>query len=80
MPTKSKRTERPTLFGRANYAIILFACITIVVGLVLMTGDGSSETAFQTDIFSVRRIVIAPMVCLTGYLAIIIGILWKPSR
>lgn len=79
MPTNSKEIKNQTVFSRTNYVIILLACATIVMGLLLMTGGSSTETAFQTDIFSVRRIIIAPTVCLTGYLAIIAGILWKPS-
>ena len=79
MPTNSKKTENPTVFRRSNHVIIFLGCVTITVGLVLMAGNSSTETTFQTDIFSFRRIVIAPMVCLAGYLAIIIGILWKPS-
>ncbi|SFW27958.1 Protein of unknown function [Prevotellaceae bacterium HUN156] len=57
--------------------IILSACILIAVGYVLMTGSGSTEQAFNSDIFSPRRIVIAPTLCLAGYLLIIIGILYK---
>ena len=79
MSTNSKQTESQTVFGRTNHVILLLACITIIVGLVLMGGDGSTEAAFQSDIFSTRRIVIAPTLCLMGYLTIIIGILWKPS-
>ena len=36
-----------------------------------------SEQAFNSEIFSFRRIVIAPILCLTGYLLIIVGILKK---
>ena len=79
MRTNSRKTDNKTLFGRTNYVIILLACVTIGVGFVLMAGAGSTETAFQPEIFSFRRIVIAPMVCLIGYLTIIVGILWKPS-
>ena len=77
MATNLKRTDHTTLFGRTNYIIILLACMTIAVGLFLMAGDGSTEHAFQADIFSKRRIVVAPIVCITGYLGIIIGILWR---
>ena len=49
--------------------IIAAACILIVVSYLLMAGSEGS------DIFSTRRIVIAPMLCLAGYLLIIIGIL-----
>lgn len=77
MPTNFKKTESHNIFGRTNYAIIFLACVTITVGFMLMAGDGSTETDFQEEIFSTRRIVIAPIVCLTGYIAIIVGILWK---
>lgn len=49
--------------------IIAVACILIVVSYLLMAGSEGS------DIFSTRRIIIAPMLCLAGYLLIIIGIL-----
>ena len=49
--------------------IIAAACILIVVSYLLMAGSEGS------DIFSTRRIVIAPMLCLAGYLLIIMGIL-----
>lgn len=49
--------------------IIAVACILIVVSYLLMAGSEGS------DIFSTRRIVIAPMLCLAGYLLIIMGIL-----
>jgi hypothetical protein len=77
MPTNSNKTDHPAMFSRTNYVLILMSCVTIVVGLVLMSGDGSTETLFQEDIFSVRRIVIAPMVCFAGYITIIAGIMWK---
>ena len=60
---------------QTNRIILIIACILILVGYVLMSGPGSTEKAFNPDIFSVRRIVIAPMLCLSGYLLIIVGIL-----
>lgn len=79
MPANSKKTEVQPVFHLINYVIILVGCITIIVGFVLMAGNGSNESTFNPDIFSFRRIVIAPIVCLTGYLVIIVGILWKSS-
>lgn len=51
------------------------ACILIVIGYILMSGASSSAQSFNLDIFSSRRIVIAPMLCLAGYLLMIVGIL-----
>ena len=57
--------------------ILIAACVLIVVGYLLMAGPGSTEQAFNPDIFSTRRIVIAPMLSLAGYLLIVVGILRK---
>lgn len=57
--------------------ILIAACVLIVVGYLLMAGPGCTEQAFNPDIFSTRRIVIAPMLCLAGYLLIVVGILRK---
>ena len=67
---------RPLLTRRR---IIIAASLLIVVGYLLMSGPGTTEHSFNLDIFSVRRIVIAPVLCLAGYLLIIIGILYKKS-
>lgn len=61
----------------AKRIIILSAVFFIVVGYLLMSGPGSTEQAFNPNIFSFRRIVVAPVLCLIGYLLIIVGILKK---
>ena len=58
-------------------SILIVACMLIAAGYILMSGPGSTEQSFNPDIFTTRRIVIAPMLCLTGYLLIVVGILRK---
>ena len=53
--------------------------VIIIAGFILMAGSGSSETAFNPDIFSARRIKLAPVVCFVGFLFMIYGIMHKPS-
>ena len=55
--------------------ILLIACMLIIIGYLLMSGDGTTEQAFNSDVFSTRRIVVAPMLCLAGYLLVVVGIL-----
>ena len=64
------------LFGKKNILFIIVACVLIITGFILMSGSGSTNN-FNPAIFSTRRIVIAPMFCLAGYLLVIVGILWK---
>ena len=62
-------------FDKVNF--ILLAIVIIV--FLLMTGPTSSETVFEPDIFSVRRIKVAPVVCLFGFLSMIYAVLRKPK-
>jgi len=67
-------------FGKANYILVLVGFLIVVAGFVLMSGSGSTEQAFNPDIFSSRRIVVAPMVCLFGFLFVVVGILWPAPK
>lgn len=68
-------------FDRLNYIICAASVFLIVVGFVLMTGPASSiEGGFEPDIFSARRIVVAPMVCFVGFLTMIVGILYPRKK
>lgn len=42
--------------------------------------NGSSFTHFETDIFSFRRIVLAPIISLAGYLLVIVAILYTEKN
>lgn len=66
-------------FDKTNFLLLGIGMIVIVIGLLLMSGPGSTETSFNPDIFSVRRIKIAPAVCFFGFIFMIYGILRKPS-
>ena len=50
-----------------------------IVGFILMTGPSSTPTNFEPDIFSVRRIKVAPVVCLLGFVFMIYAVLRSPK-
>ena len=50
-----------------NYLLLAVGMIIVVIGFLLMTGPASTETAFEPDIFSARRVKVAPVVCLFGF-------------
>ncbi|MEG1563530.1 MAG: DUF3098 domain-containing protein [Bacteroides sp.] len=66
-------------FDKINFILIAVGMIVVIIGFILMTGPSSTETAFEPDIFSVRRIRVAPVVCLLGFLFIIYAVLRKPK-
>ena len=63
-----------------NYMLLAAGFIIIVIGFLLMTGPGSTETHFEPDIFSFRRIKLAPTVCFFGFIFIIYAIMRKPKK
>lgn len=67
-------------FGKINYLILLLGIAIGVIGFVLMSGDGTTEEAFNPDIFSATRIKVAPVVCLVGFLTVIAAVLVKPRN
>ncbi len=70
---------RNLAFSKINYILLIVGLAIIVVGFMLMSGESTTEEAFNPDIFSDMRIKIAPMVCLFGFLFEIVAILW-PSK
>lgn len=62
---------------RKHYVVSVLAVFLILSGLLLMTGEGSTNDTFCPDIFSARRITLAPLLCLAGYLMLIPAILWR---
>lgn len=72
--------DKQTLaFGKKNYILLGIGMVIIILGFILMSGPGSTETHFEPDIFSVRRIKVAPAVCFFGFIFMIYGILCKPK-
>ena len=64
---------------KKNFILIARGVVIIIIGLLLMTGPSSTETHFEADIFSTRRIVVAPLVCFVGFVFMIFAIMFRPK-
>lgn len=63
-------------FGKENFILIAVSVVIIAIGFMLMSGGGSADPAgFNPEIFSSRRIVVAPAVTVIGFVLMIVGIL-----
>ncbi len=71
--------RRKFAFDKTNFLLIGAGMMVVILGFILMSGPGSTDTAFNPDIFSVRRIKIAPAVCFFGFIFMIYGVLRKPK-
>ncbi|MBP1612839.1 DUF3098 domain-containing protein [Bacteroides ihuae] len=66
-------------FDKTNFILLAIGMVIVILGFVLMAGPSSTESVFQPDIFSVRRIKVAPVVCLFGFVFMIYAVLRKPK-
>jgi hypothetical protein len=80
--TKDKSSgEAGFALGRENYKLMAIGFGIIVFGFILMIGGGSDDpNVFNPEIFSFRRITLAPMILLFGFIFEIYAIMKKPKE
>ena len=79
MNTEKNKPE--FLFSSLNYKILLAGLAVIAIGFLLMSGGGSEDpNVFNKEIFSFRRIRLAPTVVLIGFGITIYSILKNPKK
>ena len=77
---KNNEQKPDFLFESLNYKILLIGIGVIVLGFILMSGGGSDDPkVFSEDVFSWRRIRLAPTVVLIGF-GITIYSIFKKSK
>lgn len=78
-----KNDEQPKsdfLFDKVNYKFLLIGIAVIALGFILMSGGGSDDPKVWNDeVFSFRRIRLAPTVVLIGF-GITIYSIFKKSK
>ena len=67
-------------FDKTNFILLGVGMAIIIIGFLLMTGPGSTEGYIEPDIFSARRIKVAPVISLFGFIFMIYGIVRKPKN
>ncbi|UKM65893.1 DUF3098 domain-containing protein [Flavobacteriaceae bacterium GSB9] len=79
---KRKEEAKPTfVFGKKNYKFMFIGLAVIALGFILMAGGGSDDpNIFNPEIFSWRRIRLAPMLVLIGFGFEIYAILLNPDK
>lgn len=77
---QSQSQKQEFLFEDINYKILLVGIGVIVLGFILMSGGGSDNpNVFNEDVFSFRRIRLAPTTVLIGF-GITIYSIFKKSK
>ena len=71
--------KRDFAFSKVNYILLAIGMAVVVLGFLLMSGSGSTEAVYDPDIFSTRRIKVAPLVCLAGFVSMIYAVVYRPK-
>lgn len=83
-PKTISSTPNPNFaFTRKNYQFMIIGLVIILVGFLLMIGGGSDDpNVFNEEIFSTRRITVAPIVVFIGFAFEVFAIMYKakPSQ
>lgn len=74
-----KETESEFPLCKKNFIWMAISGAFIILGFLLMLG-GSSTEEFNPDIFSVRRIVVAPTIAFIGFVAMGVSIIVRPKE
>jgi len=76
-----KKGENLFIFRRKNYKFMVIGIIFIALGFILMAGGGSDDpTIFNPEIYSWRRIRLAPTFILIGFAIEMYAILLNPNK
>ena len=83
MSNKNKPEDKKVEFalGRENYILLIIGFAIIIFGFLLMIGGkADNPNEFNEKIFSFRRITLAPIIVLFGFVFEIYAIMKKPTE
>lgn len=69
-------------FTATNYKLLLIGVAIVALGFILMSGGGSGDPNVfdEGSVFHPRRITVAPIVTLAGYLFIVYAIMKRTGE
>jgi len=78
-PTKEPVDEKKQLpFTKMNYILVIVGVFFIALGMILMIGGGSDDPdVFNPEMFNFRRLTLAPILILLGFVTEIVAIFWR---
>ena len=81
VPSATKRVEAGKLFGKENFKWMLIGVAVLILGFILMAGGHSDDPNVfnKEEVYSTRRITIAPIIILIGLVIEIYAIFRQPK-
>lgn len=68
-------------FGRLNYILMAAGLIILALGYILLSGGGSDDpNTFNPEMFDSRRLTVAPILIVLGFVVEIFAIMFKSKK
>ena len=68
-------------FGKVNYILMAVGIIVLAIGYILLAGGGSDDpNVFNPAMFDTRRLYVAPILIVLGFVVEIVAIMYKGKR
>ncbi|HUH74690.1 MAG TPA: DUF3098 domain-containing protein [Chitinophagales bacterium] len=78
---KIPKGDGALLFDKTNYILMGIGVVLIAIGFILMSGGRHDPNVFDVnEIYSARRITVAPIMILLGFIVEIFAVLKIPSE
>ena len=75
------KKKKTFLFDKSNYKYVIIGILFIILGFILMSGGGSDNpNVFSEEIYSFRRIRVAPALILIGFGIQVYAIFKSPKK
>jgi F0F1-type ATP synthase assembly protein I len=71
-PNTSENQKVNFVFGKLNYQLLIASIVIVAIGFFLMSGE--------TDIYSTTKIVVAPIVVISGFILGFVAVLKKSGE
>ena len=73
--------EKDYLFNKRRYRFLILSILIIGIGFVLMSGGESNDPdIFNNEIYNFRRIRLAPLMVVSGFILCIFSILYADKE
>ncbi len=78
---KEEESKLEFAFNKTNYTILIAGLLVIIAGFLLMIGGGSDDPeVFSEALFGFRRLTLAPILILAGYIIEIYAIMYRGKQ